>query len=621
MAVYMIPEEPKDFDDASHEDIVFNALKYNYRGSEDYYVFHSYNAVSYSQKDNTLYERELDFVIANAKKGILCIEVKAGDSIYYGSDREWHYSSGRVMEHNGPYKQIAGAKRTLSGKVQYHRNSSVQSLFNKCRFIGAVCFVDFMEKDFLKLEGLPEEATREMTILQDDIEHIWDKIEKIYSIKLPKERYSTELSNGMNNAEFKLLLDSVLCPEFHLIPSSESVPGIINFRLKQLIREQFVLLEFLKDQPSAVISGAAGTGKTMIAMEKARQHSIDGDKVLFLCYNKKLQKHLEEESLRNPDYSNVSIMTISKLTNDKTGRMNNYEGLVRWLSQCITREKEFGYKHVIIDEGQDFGVIDVDNHPEAIGEGKVNCDIINKLQEAVLEQGGTFYLFYDKYQMIQGGKQVENILPDCITDAECHLTLQKNCRNTKEIAKTSVTPIKDKKGRALNVETAYSWMIPYTPKMYVINDKTEEIDILNKIIEDNLQLGLQDMVILSQGALEYSSLNGLLIESTATNPYDYYLYNGKKIKVATCITFKGLEADAVILLNLNNKSFAGEQGNEFYVGSSRAKCKLDMICTLNDSDYRDIIAGIDEGAVSGNNNSRALKRIFSNLFSVEVVTE
>lgn len=37
----MIPETPKEFDDKSHEDVVFNALKNNYIGDDDYYVFHS----------------------------------------------------------------------------------------------------------------------------------------------------------------------------------------------------------------------------------------------------------------------------------------------------------------------------------------------------------------------------------------------------------------------------------------------------------------------------------------------------------------------------------------------------------------------------------------------------
>lgn len=621
MSVHMIPEEPKDFDPRSHEDILFNALKNNYTGNEEYYVFHSYNAVVYNKQDNVIYDRDLDFVIANANRGVLCIEVKAGESIYYSaSDREWHYSSGRKMEHHGPYKQIAGAKRTLRDKVEYHNNNRVRALIEKCRFIGVVCFVD-MKKKYFQGQSLPEEATMQMTILQDDLKSIWDKIEEIYRIKLPSEKFSKDLSQGMNEGEFKLLLDNVLCPEFHLIPSPGAKNDLINFRLKQLIREQYKILEFLTEQPTAVINGAAGTGKTMLAIEKARLHSLNGEKVLFLCYNKKLQKKLEDDSSNNSDFSNVDFMTISKLTRDKTGDFENYAGLERWLDRCIRREVDMGYKHIIVDEGQDFGVIDIDAHPEKENEGVQNCEIINKLQDAALEQGGTFYLFYDKYQTIQGGQKLDNLLPDCIENADCRLTLHKNCRNTREIAKTSATPIKDRSGRGLKINTAYSWNKAYIPVFHVIDNNEKEICVLEKILDEYQELGLDDVVILTQGKIEYSCLNDHLTETTQDDPYDYYKYNGEKYRVATCITFKGLEADAIILINLNSKSFEGERGKEFYVGASRAKCKLDMICTLDDGDYLRVVSAIDDGALSGPKNKNAIRKIFGNLFSSEVVVE
>ena len=617
----MIPEEPKDFDERSHEDVVFNAFKNNYRGDEEYYVFHSYNAVSYNPRSNILDDRDLDFVIVNEKRGVLCIEVKAGSGIYFSSeDRKWHYSNGEIMHRGGPYKQIAGAKRALRDKVEYHSNRRVCDLMLKCRFLDAVCFVDMQRRTFQNAMGLPEEVNINTTIFHDDLERIWDRIERIYNIRLPIEEHNPSLSQGMSASEMKLLMDSVFCPEFHLIPSPETRNDTIRYRQKQLIREQFKLLEFLEEQPSAVINGSAGTGKTMIATEKARRHSMDGDKVLFLCYNKKLQKHLEDGCKENSEFENVKFMTLSKLAKDKTGNFQDYAGLERWLDRCIRKEVELGYKHIIIDEGQDFGVIDVHAHPEKEDEAYQNCGIINKLQEAALESGGTFYLFYDKYQTIQGGQSVEIILPDCIDDADCRLSLHKNCRNTKEIAKTSATPIKDSRGRNLRVETAYSWVKPYTPTMHVIRSREKELEVLNKLIDECWETGLTDIVILTQGQLDYTSIYNSLIRGTGDDPYDYYRYKDKKIRVATCITFKGLEADAIILMNLNKDSFIGERGKEFYVGSSRAKCKLDMICTINDSDFVNIVSQIDEGAPR-NRNANAMKRIFEALFSLKIQVE
>ena len=157
--------------------------------------------------------------------------------------------------------------------------------------------------------------------------------------------------------------------------------------------------------------------------------------------------------------------------------------------------------------------------------------------------------------------------------------------------------------------------------MHVIDSKEKELDVLKKTLDEYKELGLEDVVILTQGSLEYSSLDGHLVESTKEDPYDYFRHNGKKYRVATCITFKGLEADAIILLNLNQKSFEGERGKEFYVGTSRAKCKLDMICTLSDDDYLSVVSAIDKGAASGAKSKNAMKKIFGNLFSSEVVAE
>ena len=47
-----------------------------------------------------------------------------------------------------------------------------------------------------------------------------------------------------------------------------------------MLDEQSGILNFLTEQRSAVVNGAAGTGKTMIAVEKAVRHAADGEKVL-----------------------------------------------------------------------------------------------------------------------------------------------------------------------------------------------------------------------------------------------------------------------------------------------------------------------------------------------------
>ena len=107
MSAHMIPPMPKDIDEKSKEEVVFNALK---KLPDDYYVFHS--VLVNDVVNHKLVEREIDFVVVNQKRGVLCIEAKNGKGIQY-YDRAWHYTNGDLMKHDGPYNQAATAKRAL----------------------------------------------------------------------------------------------------------------------------------------------------------------------------------------------------------------------------------------------------------------------------------------------------------------------------------------------------------------------------------------------------------------------------------------------------------------------------------------------------------------------------
>lgn len=615
----MIPAEPKEFDERSHEGRVFQALK---KLSDDYYVFHSVAAVGVTS-NNEFYEREIDFVVASYKKGIVAIEVKAGNNISY-KDRTWYYSGGKPMTHGGPYHQAATAKRALINKLRDHKDERIRDIFQRCKLMHAVCFPDMTSEKMTEMRGLPEEADLRITICSDDLTNPNKKLAEIFSVKLPVKRDESE--NKMTEEDFELVLDEVLCPHFHLVPSPRAKTITLNDNMYQLLREQYILLDFLEEQQSAVINGAAGTGKTMVAIEKARRHSINGEKVLFLCYSRLLCDKLIEENKNNPNkeyskqFQNVDFMTISKLAFKITGNFKDYESLYDWLLQCIDKKEELGYKHIIIDEGQDFGLIDTEFSEEGES-GSQNVSIIDALQLAALENEGTFYLFYDKKQMIQGFNRVDYPLPDCIENTDCRLTLHRNCRNTKEIARTSITPLRImednfKRMKEKKINVAYSWQEPIKPVLHFTTEKAKAT--LNKVLQKLEEKDVNDIVILSPGSFEDSSIYSDLIFSQGyKDPYGYYLFKGKKIRASTCMRFKGLEAEAVIIIDLNKDSFKEKKGLEFYVGSSRAKYYLDIICTLDTHDYFDLAHGLDNNAPNREDPNR-MKKVIANIFAAEI---
>ena len=102
----MIPDNPKKFDSKSQEGLMFDELN---NLPEDYYVFHSFSIVTV--KGSVVRESETDFVIFHPKKGILCIEAKAGQVDYVNG--YWQYGSGIKMSHDGPFNQAKNNKKNI----------------------------------------------------------------------------------------------------------------------------------------------------------------------------------------------------------------------------------------------------------------------------------------------------------------------------------------------------------------------------------------------------------------------------------------------------------------------------------------------------------------------------
>lgn len=534
----MYPERPKEFSINSKEDLMFEALS---KLPDTYYIFHSFKIVKVI--DNKIYESETDFVIFNPQKGILCIEAKAGNVKY--EEGKWMYGSDILMSHDGPYHQASNNKWKLSMLIKKYR---LEYLLNKCKLLHAVWFPS-IPKHKLEEVSLPPEADLRITLTSESIDNIEEDVSKIFDIQLPNN-VKTELDTKETN----LILNRILAPHFNLI----SIPEIkLNHKrqvFKKMLNEQISLLNYLEEQNNAIINGMAGTGKTVMALEKARRHSINNEKVLFLCYNYYLKEYLKS----NFEYENVDFMTIDglacKLTNNSKP---DYELLNEVLIEMYDRGI-FPYKHVIIDEGQDFGKYDIEEE-----------EILDLLKANVIDNeriDGTFYLFYDKNQMIQSHK-----MPSFISEADCKLTLYKNCRNTINIARTSLRFL----GNNKNPKMYDGALIGEQADMYYATNIEESIHTLNYVIDKLEEEKYENIQILTCKTEDTSIIKNECIDGK-------YSYRGKKYPFTTCRKYKGLEAESVILIDIDEELMREEIEQLLYVGASRAKYKLNIIANLNE---------------------------------------
>ena len=536
----MIPEKPREFAPESREDIMFSALE---NLPDDYYVIHSFRTYKVKE-NNSIFESEGDFVIFNRHKGILVLEAKATYAAYSGG--EWYYRSGKKMDGGGPFRQAWRVWQAIRDRME---NQGMNSFINRCKFFQAVWF-PLVDAAYIRALNLPSEASPDLILTMEALYDPEPYIDRIFSIT---EREKTETK--LTDAEAKRILNEVLCPEFDIAPAAGIDVDIKHLVFHKLLKEQSAVLNFLDEQRTAVINGAAGTGKTLVAVEKAKRHARRGEKVLFLCFNSQLKDYLSENFAdENIEYSTIAGFACRLCHTPKP----DYDALERLL-MTMWENKSFPYRHVIVDEGQDFGSDDI-------------AEVLETMKSIIEEttEDGSFYVFYDKLQLIQARK-----LPPFLADADCKLTLYRNCRNTENIAKTSLGPISDRAPKLIE-----NCLVGAPAKLHYCSNADSVLVEVDGAIDGLFSDEVRDIVILTCKTENDSILTPHLVNGG-------YPAGKKSIRFTTCRKFKGLEADAVILVDVDKTTFTGNDGQNvllYYVGTSRARLRLDVIAQLDDSD-------------------------------------
>lgn len=544
----MCPKLPKDFVPESLEGTMFKSLA---QLPDSYYVFHSLSIINVINGE--INESETDFVIFNREKGILCLEAKAGQIKY--KDGLWQYGNGTIMKHNGPFIQGQQNKYKL---LKHMEDKGLNNIVSRCKMLHAVWFPSVDKSTFDNI-SLPPDADMKLILTRNSMDDIEKSISDIFDINV-----KTGIKTDLNKNDEQIIINNVLAPEFNLISITELKHDHYERVFSHMLKEQIALLNYLDEQNNAVINGMAGTGKTVVALEKARRHAISGEKVLFLCYNSYLKEYLKSNN--SSEY--ISFYTIDglacKLCNSFIA---DYEALKTVLKEMIVYDS-FPYDHVIIDEGQDFGRLNI-----------CEAEIINLLKANVIDNGkqGTFYIFYDKNQLVQSEQ-----IPKFIIESDCKLTLYRNCRNTQNIAMTSMRML----GLDKQPKIIPSALVGDSPEMSFVHSTKSLITSINGIIDSDAAKGYNSITLLTCKTENSSMLRDVC-------PENRYVYNGKSILFTTCRKFKGLESDIVILIDIGKDELMHCNKEIMYVGASRAKLKLYLFASLDDNDYSDVLSFIN----------------------------
>lgn len=533
----------------------------DYQTSKKYIILHSLGIAEHA---NNIFG-EIDFVIL-CNEGVLCLEVKGGQVSRTNGIWEFTNRYGKVTQKTeGPFQQVQGNMHSL---LQYmKRRVGKYDPLVRCQYACTVAMPDCcFGTSEVDIDVIPE--------ILVDAKQPWD-LDSLVTQAFEYWRATCLEKHGfeggqLTDAEIDKLAN-LLRGDFRFVPSMKDTVERTVKELCALTDEQYEILESLFDNPRTLVSGVAGAGKTLIAMEQARRSYWEGKSVLYLCFNHSIAQYVQYQF----DKENVCIeaTTLHALMMRACG--------IEWSpafdqefycnklpASFMTKADVSTYDLVIIDEGQDL-LTDI----------YLNC--VNRIIQNEFSDG-TWAIYYDPNQNIfNSNTQLDEMLNKLRSRAHAmSWNLHKNCRNTKQIANANILMTNIANQGKSTVSGPQVEYVSYNRK----EDEKEKINAIVRNLKDNGAIG-SDYIILSRYALS-NPKNGLglsgLNSDLGTLKTSGQMWKAKKneVRFSTISAFKGLESKIVLMIDVDQ--FSDEDTRLLnYVAASRACALLYVLYDSN----------------------------------------
>ena len=254
-------------DTPSHaEAAMYRELRHALGGA--YTVFHSFGIIE-RRRGRGHIDREIDFLILS-RRGLIALEVKGGTIGHDGAENRW-LQNGRPLARS-PFEQ---AKENKYAVRDFLKGRGIPT--GRMAFGHAVAFPDV----HADLDPLPAEADAEILILGYELPALAEKIDAIHRF------YEEDRHRALSDADLRAVMGA-LSPEFEYGATLVDRIRGAEARIFRLTEEQCRILDVLGRPKRGLVGGCAGSGKTVLAVRKARDLAAEGKSVLLLCYNRLL---------------------------------------------------------------------------------------------------------------------------------------------------------------------------------------------------------------------------------------------------------------------------------------------------------------------------------------------
>lgn len=317
----------------SHAELaVYDALK---ACSAEGLVFHSLRL-----RDGQGFEGEGDFVLAHPTRGLLVLEVKGGRIEL--SDGLWK-QNGKVLE-VAPRDQ---GQRFVRKLVDVLRSEGLE-----VPSFGVACA--FPDCEFSR--GPTNGDLAGLIIGARELPHLSSVLDAVFTAAIPAPRV-VRSRKWMDR--LKTLWGETWVPTVSLSDRVED-----EAKRVALDAAQYRLLEFAGETPRAQVTGEAGSGKTLIAMELCRRRHARGLRTLYLCFTDALARAVDRQFGAQAGLKAISIRQFAVELLRKSGVAipapdKKFWDEVSFQAACDALPLEGERPDmVVVDEGQDFELND-----------------------------------------------------------------------------------------------------------------------------------------------------------------------------------------------------------------------------------------------------------------------
>jgi len=492
---------------------------------KEFLVF--YSVLWQSKRGGQQGDGEADFIVLHPSRGILVVEVKGGTINIEGG--EW-YSTGEGGRNKikNPFQQAIDSKFALIG---YLKNLGLGHVpVNHC-----VAFPNERSNDAIGTYG-----PREIIWYRNDLASLGEKILQTF------EHWGSRFFLDQSQVGSIVRL---LAPTTRFKKSFLNEVENANEELLELTERQIAAFRQLRRNRKVVVLGGAGTGKTILAIERVKQLSDDGFRTLFVCYNELIGKHIanqfrETENVLAARYHSLCVgearrvgLTIPEAPSGDWWEYSAPEILVE-----AAGKNGLSFDAIVIDEGQDFSHLWIDS--------------LSLLCRDAMDP--PIYVFMDNRQDLYSRKWTPS-------NEYFFFELDVNCRNTHEIAR-HVSDLFDEEPLSLGCSGPEPVFIEADPKMSLL--ELVQVFVERLLREEGLRP--DQIVVLSNETKFISRLKNIYAGDVPFTGFGKVGIVSETIK-----RFKGLECDVLVLVVIDE--FHVNRIEELYVGMSRAKTGLFVV--------------------------------------------